>query len=60
MVGRAMPVLAVDVFAEKVTGTANQLMAKPFGLMLEALDDLRANEVYVSTGRLLATRYGES
>ena len=41
VVGRAMPVLAVDVFAEKVTGTANQLMAKPFGLMLEALDDLK-------------------
>jgi regulator of RNase E activity RraA len=50
LVGRAMPVLAVDVFAEKVIGTANQLMAKPFGLMLEALDDLRANEVYVNTG----------
>jgi regulator of RNase E activity RraA len=48
--GRAMPVLAVDVFAEKVVGTANHLMAKPFGLMLEALDDLRPNEVYVSTG----------
>ena len=25
-------------------------MAKPFGLMLEALDDLRTNEVYVNTG----------
>jgi regulator of RNase E activity RraA len=50
VVGRAMPVLAVDVFAEKVVGTANHLMAKPFGLMLEALDDLRPNEVYVSTG----------
>lgn len=48
--GRALPVLAVDVFAEKVTGSANPLMAKPFGLMLEALDDLRANEIYVSTG----------
>ena len=50
VVGRAMPVLAVDVFAEKVVGTANHLMAKPFGLMLEALDDLHPNEVYVSTG----------
>jgi regulator of RNase E activity RraA len=50
VIGRAMPVLAVDVFAEKVSGSANQLMAKPFGLMLEALDDLRVNEVYVSTG----------
>jgi len=50
VVGRALPVLAVDVFAEKVAGTANKLMEKPFGLMLEALDDLRANEVYVTTG----------
>src|SRR5712671_3028332 len=50
LVGRAMPVLAVDVFTEKVSGTANSLMAKPFGLMLEALDDLRAHEIYVSTG----------
>jgi regulator of RNase E activity RraA len=48
--GRAMPVLAVDVFTEKVTGSANQLMAKPFGLMLEALDDLHPNEIYLSTG----------
>src|SRR5215470_7776117 len=50
LVGRAMPVLAVDVFEEKVTGTRNALMEKPFGLMLEALDDLKANEVYVNTG----------
>ncbi len=50
LIGRAMPVLSVDVFEEKITGTANKLMAKPFGLMLEALDDLRANEVYVNTG----------
>src|SRR5207248_2104321 len=45
-----MPVLSVDVFEEKLTGTANKLMAKPFGLMLEALDALRANEIYVNTG----------
>jgi regulator of RNase E activity RraA len=50
LIGRAMPVLAVDVFEEKVTGTNNKLMEKPFGLMLEALDDLKANEVYVNTG----------
>ena len=48
--GRAMPVLSVDVFEEKVSGTANKLMDKPFGLMLEALDDLRNNEIYVNTG----------
>jgi regulator of RNase E activity RraA len=50
VIGRAVPTLAVDVFAEKIEGSANKLMNKPFGLMLEALDDLRANEVYLSTG----------
>ncbi|HTR65892.1 MAG TPA: RraA family protein [Terriglobales bacterium] len=50
LIGRAMPVLSVDVFEEKVKGTNNKLMEKPFGLMLEALDDLKANEVYVNTG----------
>ena len=50
VIGRAMPVLSVDVFAEKIAGSANKLMEKPFGLMLEALDDLRTNEVYVNTG----------
>src|ERR1700723_2668837 len=50
VIGRAMPVLSVDVFVEKIAGTANKLMDKPFGLMLEALDDLHKNEVYVNTG----------
>ena len=50
LIGRAMPVLSVNVFEEKVTGTANTLMDAPFGLMLEALDDLRPNEIYVNTG----------
>jgi regulator of RNase E activity RraA len=50
VIGRAMPVLAVDVFQEKVEGAKNKLMEKPFGLMLEAVDDLKANEVYVNTG----------
>jgi regulator of RNase E activity RraA len=49
-IGRAMPVLSVDVFAEKVSGSANALMEKPFGLMLEALDDLRRHEIYLNTG----------
>ena len=44
LVGRAMPVLEADVFDEDSLG------GKPFGLMLEALDDLRPNEVYVATG----------
>jgi regulator of RNase E activity RraA len=50
VIGRAMPVLSVDVFVERVAGSANPLMDKPFGLMLEALDDLKGNEVYVNTG----------
>lgn len=50
IIGRAMTVLSTDVFAEKVSGSANALMAKPFGLMLEALDDLRRHEIYVNTG----------
>jgi regulator of RNase E activity RraA len=50
LLGRAMPVLSGDVFEERVQGSANALSAKPFGLMLEALDDLRPNEIYVNTG----------
>jgi len=50
LVGRAMPVLEADTFGEQVPGTANDLMNKSFGLMLEALDDLKKNEVYICTG----------
>jgi regulator of RNase E activity RraA len=50
VIGRAMTVLSLDVYVEKIEGTANPLSAKPFGLMLEALDDLKRNEVYVNTG----------
>lgn len=46
--GRAMPVLEADVFHE--TSKHNSVLNKPFGLMLEALDDLRKNEVYICTG----------
>jgi len=48
--GRAMPVLEADTFGERVPGTANELMNQSFGLMLEALDDLKKNEVYICTG----------
>lgn len=47
IVGRAMPVLEADVFAE---GVHSSLLKKPFGLMLEALDDLKPNEVYICSG----------
>ena len=50
LIGRAMTVLEADVFAAEAEGSANPLMAKPFGLMLEALDDLQAGEVYICTG----------
>jgi regulator of RNase E activity RraA len=50
LLGRAMTVLSGDVFEESVSASANSLSAKPFGLMLEALDDLRHNEIYVNTG----------
>lgn len=49
-IGRAMPVLEADVFAEAENVSNNPAMAKPFGLMLEALDDLKANEIYICTG----------
>jgi regulator of RNase E activity RraA len=50
VIGRAMTVLEADVFAEKIEGSANPMMSKPFGIMLEALDDLKKNEVYICTG----------
>jgi regulator of RNase E activity RraA len=50
VLGRAMPVLEADVYGENITDSANPLMKKSFGLMLEALDDLKRNEVYICTG----------
>jgi 4-hydroxy-4-methyl-2-oxoglutarate aldolase len=47
VVGRAMPVLEADIFDDNAHSPG---AAKPFGLMLEALDDLRPNEVYVAAG----------
>lgn len=49
LVGRAMPVLEADVHA---TGAHpdNPVMAKPFGLMFHALDDLERDEVYLCSG----------
>lgn len=50
VIGRAMTVLEADVFADHSADGKNSLLKKPFGLMLEALDDLKPNEVYVCTG----------
>jgi len=50
IVGRAMTVLEADTFEELSLDSRNPLMGKPFGLMLEALDDLQKNEVYICSG----------
>lgn len=41
LVGRAMPVLMIDVFGPQ---------KKPFGLLTEALDQLEEGEVYIASG----------
>ena len=65
MVGRAMPVLEADVYEAHIAGSPGPLADRPFGLMLEALDSLRPNEVYVANrttrdyaewGELMSTR----
>jgi 4-hydroxy-4-methyl-2-oxoglutarate aldolase len=48
--GKAMPVLEADVFAEQLEYSSNNFINKPFGIMFEALDDLKENEVYICTG----------
>ena len=53
-VGRAMPVLEADYLDSALDGGAdgsrNPLSAQPFGLMIEALDDLKPHEIYLATG----------
>ena len=49
-VGRAMPVLEADFHYDVIDGSHNPLSATPFGLMLEALDDLQPHEIYLCTG----------
>jgi len=41
LVGRAMPVLMIDVYGPQ---------KKPFGFLTEALDQLQENEIYIATG----------
>jgi len=48
--GRAMTVLEADVLECATYESSNPILKKPFGLMLEALDDLKKNEVYICTG----------
>jgi regulator of RNase E activity RraA len=48
--GRAMTVLEADCLYLEGGETAISGRHKPFGLMFEALDDLKPNEVYVAAG----------
>jgi regulator of RNase E activity RraA len=50
VLGRAMPVLEADLIAESHSESDDLSRCKPFGLMFEALDDLKPGEVYVCAG----------
>ena len=50
IIGRAMPVLEADVFGDGSGSGANPVMDKQFGLVFEAVDNLKPNEVYICTG----------
>ena len=50
LVGRAMPVLEADIFDEGDQDSKGPLASKPFGLLFEALDDLKEDEIYIATG----------
>ena len=61
LAGRAMTVLESDLVSDGC-GTHNPALGSSFGLMLDALDDLKEDEVYVCSGsyalvgELMATR----
>lgn len=50
VIGRAMPVLETNCFAASEPDGQLEISRKPFGLLFQALDDLKPNEVYVATG----------
>jgi regulator of RNase E activity RraA len=50
LAGRALPVLEADYFASVALTGSNSLSRQPFGLMFQALDDLKPGEVYLATG----------
>jgi 4-hydroxy-4-methyl-2-oxoglutarate aldolase len=50
LVGRAMPVLEADIFSDGAPAAKGPLANKPFGLMMEALDDLKEGEIYIASG----------
>ena len=51
LAGRAMTVLEADILEfSNYNNSHNHVLQKPFGLMLEALDDLKSGEIYVASG----------
>ena len=50
VIGRAMPVLEANCFAASEPEGQLPLSRQPFGLLFQALDELRPHEVYVATG----------
>ena len=48
--GRAMPVLETNCFAASEPNGQLPISRQPFGLLFQALDDLKEHEVYVATG----------
>jgi len=50
VIGRAMPVLEADIEADDRETSSRKATVKPFGLMFEALDNLKEDEVYICTG----------
>src|SRR5438067_3003615 len=48
LAGRAMPVLMIDVFGKQ---------KKPFGLLTEALDQLKPGEIYLASGGEMRCAY---
>lgn len=50
VVGRAMTVMEADVIEDRLQQGVNPVLKQSFGLMLDALDDLKRNEVYICSG----------
>ena len=50
LIGRAMPVLEADIESDPGKSKVSCVTGKPFGLMFEALDNLKEDEVYICTG----------
>mgnify|MGYP002382554936 CR=1 FL=1 len=50
LVGRAMTVLEADVISNPTPKGTNPILKQSFGMMLQALDDLKENEVYICSG----------